>query len=244
MQGDIYNLGALAGWLGWGETPCPLGLGASPAPLRLEQGPGAGWGHRGERAGNAVAKISPLGPWWKGMGRNQRGPRGCSPARGECSQGGDVAELGPHRAALGQGQGGWGQTLCGGTRWWNKRQQHKSQLGMFRGPGDAAALGWVSRMWGVSILGDGRAPQDTAAAIPIACQRWPCPSGDKGLWCCLMEPDLPSGSWLLPQHPLMQRGSLMRGGGGSPSPNWGTAAAPRPSGLAALVLSCRVWLKV
>lgn len=27
-----------------------------------------------------------------------------------------------------------------------------------------------------------------------------------------MEPDLPSGSWLLPQHPLMQRGSLMRGG--------------------------------
>lgn len=29
------------------------------------------------------------------MGRNQRGPRGCSPAHGECGQGGDVAELGP-----------------------------------------------------------------------------------------------------------------------------------------------------
>lgn len=47
VQGDIYKPGALAGWLGWGEILCPLGLGTSLAALQLEQGPDAGGGYWG-----------------------------------------------------------------------------------------------------------------------------------------------------------------------------------------------------
>lgn len=143
------------------------------------------------------------------MGRNQSVPRGCSPALGGCGRVGDMLEPGPTEQCQDRGKEDGVKTCVvvpdGGTRG--------------SGTNHSLACSGASEMlqpWAGSpgveeSLSLGMALQDTAAAIPTLCQRWPRLSRNKGLCCCLMGLHSPSGSRLLPQQPscggrLMQRG--------------------------------------